>query len=332
MLAVQHRPPAERFDPPCLRATWHAEATQPRDAFLRDARARLGDAGWSGAQVERLLRHGGLHLDGRPCGEGTLPGTIGAGTRVVAYGFVREPEPVPIAASLVLLDAEGVVAVNKPAWIAVQATRASQLLSLERALRALLACPSLVAVHRLDRETSGVLLFARHAEAASRLGRALARGEAEKRYAAVVSPPPERLAWSVGGFVGRALHPTRFRFAHFDEPGPMRRPSETHFRLRRVAEGPGGARRALVEARPVTGRTHQIRVHLAAGGTPIDGDPLYGPSGAEAAAGDTRARHGAERTQLHAESICIRLAPEAGAAPREIHAPWPEDFGRGLRP
>jgi tRNA pseudouridine32 synthase/23S rRNA pseudouridine746 synthase len=203
----------------------------------------------------------------------------------------------------------------------VQATRASQILSLEHRLRERLACPALVAVHRLDRETSGAVLFARDAAAAARLGAAFAARAACKRYVAVVSPSPGRAAWRVRGFMSRTLHPARFRFALHETAAPGRRPSETLFRLRELRAG-----RALVEARPITGRTHQIRVHLAAGATPVAGDPIYGGDADSGRAGAC-ARQGGERMQLHAESILI---PAAGGAAREIQAPWPRDFGLGF--
>jgi 23S rRNA pseudouridine1911/1915/1917 synthase len=322
MLAVQRRTPAERFDPPCLRATWTTSVALTGPAFLRALESRLSDAGWSAAHVERMLRHGGLHVGGRPCTGDALPSDVAAGTVVVAWSFTDEPEAVALDPGHVLVDAEGVVAAAKPAWMPVQAIRASQILSLERALRRLLSCPTLVAAHRLDRETSGVVLFARDAQVARRLGMAFAAGAVEKRYHAIVSPPPEPTAWTERGFLGRAPHPSRFFFALHDEPGPRRRASETRFALR--ALGPG--ERALVHAEPVTGRTHQIRVHLAHGGTPIVGDPLYGPGGAP------RANRRDERLQLHAASLRLRLGSSPDAPLVAIRAPWPPDFGEGFAP
>jgi 23S rRNA-/tRNA-specific pseudouridylate synthase len=186
--------------------------------------------------------------------------------------------------------------------------------SLEARLRALLGCPELAAVHRLDRTTSGVVLFARDRAAAAWLGRELREGRVARRYLAWVSPVP---AWDetvVRGFLARVAHPSRIRFALQPEPVTGARASET--RLRRVAVRDG---RALLEAWPRTGRTHQIRVHCASAGHPVVGDDLYGPAfapGRPSAAG---------RALLHAREIRFRL-PGRGEAVC-VTAPLAPDFG-----
>ena len=264
----QPRTPRARFDPPLLRLRWVTVATQSRDAFLADARARTA---WDAAHFDSMLWHGGLHLGGRPHTGEELQGTIAAGTRVDAYAFTTEPEAIAIGAAQVLVDARDWLAVDKPAWLTTQGTRASRRLSLEAALREMTGCASLVAVHRLDRETSGVALFAKTADAAARLGRVFAEGGAHKRYVAIVSPQPANAEWEVSGFLGRVLDPKRYRFALRNEPEPGFRFSHTRFV--RVADG--GAH-AVVTCMPTTGRSHQIRVHLATSGTPIVGDVVYG--------------------------------------------------------
>jgi RluA family pseudouridine synthase len=206
-----------------------------------------------------------------------------------------------------------VVAANKPAWLPVQGTRASQRISLEQELRARLGCPALRAAHRLDRQTSGVLLLARDAERAAFLGRALHDRRVAKHYLAWVSPAPAQDEWTVRGFLGPARSGSRYRFELRQESAPDARESATHFRVVSRA----GAR-ALVECRPVTGRTHQLRVHLASGDTPIVGDDLYGPPWMEGAPSS------AERILLHAERVVLRLAKGAGET--EIRAPLPPDF------
>ena len=293
----------ERFDPPLLRHRWVTHAPQGCDAFLADAKARGADAGLDPAAWQRLLWHGGLHLDGRPHGEGELPEWIAPGTRVDLYAFAREPEAIPFGAERILAEETDWLAADKPAWLPTQATRASRRLSLETALRELTGCAQLAAVHRLDRETSGVVLFARTREAAGRLGRALAAGRAHRRYLAVVSPAPERERFEVSGFLGRTLDPHRYRFALREAAQPGFRWSRTRFR--RIAAA--GAR-AVLSAEPATGRTHQIRVHLSASGTPIAGDVVYG--GAPAA-----------RLLLHA----VRLEVEDGGT-IAVEAPLPPDL------
>ena len=262
------RTPRERFDPPLLRVRWTTATAQSRDEFLADARDRCG---WDAARFDSMSWHGGLHLGGRPHAGDAVPDTIAAGTRVDAYAFCSEPEPIAVGAERVIADHADWLAADKPAWLTTQRTRASWRLSLEAALRTLTGCASLVAVHRLDRETSGVVLFAKTPEAAARLGRAFAEGGAHKRYLAIVSPVPPNPEWEVSGFLGRVLDPRRYRFALRDEPEPGFRFSHTRFTRVRV-----DGVRALVACEPTTGRSHQIRVHLATTGTPIVGDVVYG--------------------------------------------------------
>ncbi len=296
------RTPRERFDPSLLRLRFITDAAQSRRDFLADARTRTG---WDAAHFDSMLWHGGLHLGGRPHTGDEIPDTIAAGTRVDAYAFTTEPEAIAIGAERVLADRDDWLVVDKPAWLTTQGTRASRRLSLEASLREATGCASLVAVHRLDRETSGVVLFAKTPAAAARLGRIFAEGGAHKRYVAIVSPQPPIAAWEVSGFLGRVLDPKRYRFALRNEPEPGFRFSHTRF-MRRSADG----REAVVACEPTTGRSHQIRVHLAAGGTPIVGDVVYG-GGAGV------------RTLLHAAELRIAIDGEDVA----LHAPIPADLG-----
>jgi RluA family pseudouridine synthase len=302
---------AERFDPPLRRLDWRAERRLPLADFLADARARLADA----ARFESALRHGGLHVNGRPLLLEASPAEVPAGSWIRLYAFEREPEPVAVDASAVLDEDGDRVVAAKPAWLTMQGSRASQRLSLEAALRALLGAPELVAVHRLDRQTSGVAVFAKHPAAARALARAFAAGGIAKRYLALVSPPPAEAAFEVRLPLARAPDPARHRFA----PAPAGEPGHPSQSLFRVLGA--DAARALLLAEPRTGRTHQLRVHLAARGLPIVGDALYGPPFRPGAAS------AAERVQLHAWRVAL---PEAGGrAPRVYEAPLPPDFEGG---
>ncbi len=296
------RTPRERFDPPLLRERWTTAIAQSRDGFLADARERCG---WDTTRFDSMLWHGGLHLDGRPHMGDEIPDAIAAGTRVDAYAFCKEPEPIAVGAECVLADHEEWLAVDKPAWLTTQGARASRRLSLEAALRTLTGCASLVAVHRLDRETSGVVLFAKTPEAAARLGRIFAEGSAHKRYLAIVSPVPLNPEWEVSGFLGRVLDPRRYRFALRDEPQPSFRFSHTRF-TRLSDDGV----RARVTCEPTTGRSHQIRVHLATTGTPIVGDVVYG-----GAPGVRTLLHAAELELPGIPGLAARVPPDFGSSP-----------------
>jgi 23S rRNA pseudouridine1911/1915/1917 synthase len=285
--------PRERFDPPIVRCRFVASGAPLRD--------ELGaKSGWSDAVVERVLWHGGLFVDGRP-----LHSFVGvaAGARVDAHAFEWEPEAVPIGRAHVLAETDDWLAAAKPPWITTQRSRASDRLDLEAALRALTGSASLTAVHRLDRETSGAVLFAKTRIAAGELGRAFAEGRVAKRYHAIVSPPPLCDAWEVRGWIGRVLDPRRHRFALRPDAAPGFRASHSRFAV--VARD---GERAAVACEPTTGRPHQLRVHLAAGGTPIVGDALYGGVPAE-------------RVRLHASELRFAWRGEDVA----IRAPLPSE-------
>jgi tRNA pseudouridine32 synthase/23S rRNA pseudouridine746 synthase len=135
------------------------------------------------------------------------------------------------------------------------------------------------AVHRLDRDTSGLIVVARSVESRRRLGMAFERGEVDKRYVAVVEGGPP----SVQG----TLH---LPIAKASGAGPRYRAdpilgvrAATRWRLLQTSRGEVGGR-SLLELEPITGRSHQLRVHLAWLGSPIVGDPLYGKR--SVAAGD----------------------------------------------
>lgn len=122
-------------------------------------------------------------------------------------------------------------------------------------------------IHRLDAETTGVLLLAKSAGALREFSRLFESGQAHKKYLAVVSDFPKQESWTCN--LNIAEEP--------GEPGRMRvsktlgKEASTRFRVLMTHE-----HGALIEATPATGRTHQIRLHLAASGCPVVGDALYG--------------------------------------------------------
>ncbi len=225
----------------------------------------------------------------------------------------RAPAPATSLDRARLLYAdEQLAAVDKPAGVPAQPTLTSDLGHLP-ALAGKLLGGEVLPVHRLDRETSGVVVLARTRAAAAALSAAFREGTPRKTYLALTArapAPPE-------GLVELPLGPDPRR------PGrrtvlPGGEPAATGYRTLRSF--PGGE--ALVEARPETGRTHQIRVHLAALGAPLLGDARYG--------GPRRKLElSFPRVMLHALRLEI-LHPATGA-PLAFEAPIPEDFAAAER-
>jgi tRNA pseudouridine32 synthase/23S rRNA pseudouridine746 synthase len=217
---------------------------------------------------------------------------------------------------VVLHEDAHVLAVDKPPGRLVIPGRGTE----ERSLREELEAEHgrLWVVHRLDRGTSGVLLFARSAEAHRALNLAFDRGEPRKRYLALVrgAPATERR-------VEIAIAPARRgRMRPARAGDPRGKPATTVFRLLEAlpARPWAGGALALVEAFPETGRTHQIRVHLAAIGLPLAVDPDYGEAAPLLGPGGAPL---ISRTPLHAARL--ELSHPAGG-PLAIESPWPADM------
>jgi tRNA pseudouridine32 synthase/23S rRNA pseudouridine746 synthase len=217
------------------------------------------------------------------------------------------------------LDA-ALLAVDKPAGQLVIPGRRPGEASLRASLEALHG--PLWVVHRLDRGTSGVLLFARSAAAHRALNLQFERGEPRKTYLALVAGlPPATLRVEVPLAPARR---GRMRPARPGEAGA--KAAQTAFTLLESFPARGGRPdMALLEARPETGRTHQIRIHVRSAGHPLifdpdygDAEPLVGPDGVAVLS----------RTPLHAARLELRH-PDGGALCLE--APLPGDLAATLR-
>lgn len=171
-------------------------------------------------------------------------------------------------------------------------------------------------VHRLDRDTSGLLVVARSDEAHRRLQRALAERRIVREYLALVHSRPPSRTGTIEAPIGRDPR-VRTRMA---VDGAHPREARTHFEIERPL-GPF----TLLRLRLDTGRTHQIRVHLQAIGHPVAGDPEYGPP---AAGGDTSATLGLERQFLHAARLSF--SHPFTDAPIDVVSPLPADLQAAL--
>jgi 23S rRNA pseudouridine955/2504/2580 synthase len=283
----------------------------------------------SHSYLQKLLRSGQVRLDSRRVAASER---LAAGQHVRVPAGVRAPAP-PTATTerpttgedralveaMILFEDEHVLVLNKPYGIAVQGGTGTL-----RHIDGLLAGmadrfggrPRLA--HRLDRDTTGVLLIAKRRDAAARLGRLFQTRAAAKTYWALVAgipkPPQGKVAAALvkaagwdGDRVRKALPGEQDRAMH----------ATTHYAvIDRV-----GQRAAWVSLKPVTGRQHQLRAHMALIGHPIVGDAKYQSQPVLAESGI------APKLHLHARRIVIPH-PVAGARGIDVTAPLPEHMRR----
>ncbi len=300
---------------------------------MRSSQTVVGDERFAGARLDSYLAAGlGLFprsqararidvvtVNGRPAKLGTR---LCPGDRVaVSY---RDPEPlmaIPEEMELSILHEDGdAIVLDKPAGVVTHpgaGNRTGTLLNgvLGHCGRLRDAFPDEPArpgvVHRLDKETSGVIVFAKSPHAHLALTRQFAQRRVRKRYLAVVDGRPPEPGGTVDLPIGRDDR-DRTRFA----VAARGRPAITRYRLLGgLADG-----RSLLLLAPVTGRTHQLRVHLAALGCPVAGDMVYG-----------RGRRSQQPSMflqssmlLHSASLRLRLP--GSEEPRRFRAPLPERF------
>jgi RluA family pseudouridine synthase len=259
---------------------------------------------WGRQAVQRLIGAGKVQLNGRAVWLASWEVNNGDRLQVSKPPIEKTPPPAVFDDAWIIADEADLVAVNKPAGLLSQATRwtpAANLFDLASA-----RFGPLVLFHRLDRDTSGVILLTRPGPIHSYLDAAFKNHTIVKEYLAVVAAP-NRLQRS--GVIDARLgpHPQRRDMMRIVERGGQR--ASTSYAIAAEAGG-----KQLVRLWPQTGRTHQLRLHLAHLGAPILGDRLYGPRPGE---------H--ERLLLHAQQIRLP-ATAAGLAGREFFAPLPAGF------
>ncbi len=277
--------------------------------------------GLSRSQARRLIDEGLVTVDGRL----ERPShRLASGARVAATLPPAEEvrpaaEPIPLT---VIYQDEDVIVVDKPAGLTVHPAPGHPSGTLVNALLAI--APELAAVretmrpgivHRLDRDTSGLLVVARSERARASLIRQLKEREVHKTYLALVQGVPQPPQGTIEAPIGR--HPRNRKKMAVVAGG---REAETRYRVREVLDSPSADRRsfALLEVEPVTGRTHQVRVHLAAIGHPVVGDGVYG-----------RRSPLVGRQFLHAWRLAFEL-PSSGRLV-EFESPLPADLREALR-
>lgn len=210
-----------------------------------------------------------------------------------------------------------VIVLDKPAGVAVHAGSGRDD-ALDRHFPALafgMSRPPALA-HRLDRDTSGCLVLGRDREALARLGKLFQQGRVAKTYWAVVAGVPGVSEGLIDRPLARRSHDRRSWIMKIaDAQDPKAETAQTRWKVLQAGDG-----LSLLELTPLTGRTHQLRIHCESMGWPIAGDPIYG--------GD-RSRALARRLHLHARRVVVPYRPEM--PPVDCVAPVPDHMAALLR-
>ncbi len=227
-------------------------------------------------QIRTILDQGGIAVDGKRVFTASFKVKIG---QVIRIQVLIKPQARVKAVSLsvadVIYDHDGIVAFNKPAGIAVQKVRSVKSESMDLLAQKLLRQSgrlsldqALILCHRLDKETTGALLFADNVAKAALLMAAFKAKEVSKTYWALSFGMPKKKSWQCKNHLS-PIHPKTGIVSAVKSGGKI---AVTDFNVLQVF---ARQKCALIECKPHTGRSHQLRVHLASAGLPIVGDKKY---------------------------------------------------------
>jgi RluA family pseudouridine synthase len=295
---------------------------QRLDQFLAQAPSQSGPP-LSRRAARRLIDAGGVFVNGKRVRVASR--RLESSSRIEIY-LEDKVAPTPrISDEHVLYEDDLLIAVNKPSGTPAQATQSDAVSDLFSQLRRFLAdrdgprAHYLALHHRLDRGTSGVMLFAKDRRANRGLAEAFAEGGVDKLYYAFSALSEDSVredAWTVQNLLAPPRTVDGVRRVVTARSEAEGRSAETLLRTRRFFPGA-----VSIEAIPKTGRTHQIRVHLAGCALPVLGDRLYGRF--------VRPRIPAPRLMLHAARLTLKH-PGTGK-PLSIESPLPADFREYVR-
>ena len=301
-------------------AAGSTDAVTRLDRFLAESVPRL-----SRTRAQTLIRGGRATVEGQTITDPSARVKPGASVRLSVPPPV-DPKPLAQAIPLSVVHEDGsLIVLDKPAGLVVHPAPGNPDRTLVNALIA--HCGAALSgiggvrrpgiVHRLDKDTSGLIVAAKSDVAHQDLVRQFAARRIRRVYRAVVWGVPSPPRGEIAGNIGR--HPVnRKKLAVVARGG---KPALTRYRVLRAL----GARASAIECRLATGRTHQIRVHMAERGHPLFGDPLYGRgprTGRDEAAAEAGRRLG--RQALHAARLGFRH-PESGEL-LEFESALPSDM------
>jgi 23S rRNA pseudouridine1911/1915/1917 synthase len=268
----------------------------------------------SRAQAQTAIDAGRVQVDGQIRPKRHL---MAVGERVVVAADAAAPAELagePAVPFRIAYEDDDLLIIDKPPGLVVHPARGHRTGTLAQALAGRVAggedARRAGIVHRLDRDTSGLLVVARNDEVHRRLKDLLASRRLHREYLALVDGHPPARTGTIDAPIGRDRRDRVLMSIDTDEP----REARTHFEIERLLPAA-----SLLRVRLETGRTHQIRVHLAAIGHPVCGDPQYGTAG----------EYGLERQFLHAARLAFEH-PVTGE-PVDVVSPLPEDLAAALR-
>ena len=257
----------------------------------------------SRARIQALMAEGMVSRDGAPCADPSAKAVAGLYSLIIPPPAPAEPEAEDIPLIVLFEDAHLIV-VDKPAGMAAHPAVGTPNGTLVNAL--LHHCGDSLSgiggvarpgiVHRLDKDTSGVMVAAKTDAAHAGLSKLFAAHDIDRMYLALTRGAPKDAKGTVDTQIGRSST-DRKKMAVLVSGG---RNAVTHYAVQRRFGPPARAVAARVACRLETGRTHQIRVHMASLGSPCLGDPLYGGGAPVVAVREAMAAAGLTRQALHA--------------------------------
>jgi RluA family pseudouridine synthase len=275
---------------------WDVQQKQSGQSLQLFLKEKLTDA--SGKQIKRLIDSGRCLLNGKP--ERFSSRLVGAGDIVELDHSSSIPKAAAVDTNSILFLDEGLIVYNKPAGIASDDQELLKHLKKQFGEAILL--------HRLDKETTGILLFARDEQTAKAIEGLFKKRLVKKTYLAIVDGVPKKPLGIIENHLGK-LHVYQGQTIWGEVPQGLY--AKTNWKVQQSGNGA-----AMLSCQPETGRTHQIRVHLSGIGHPILGDHQYGRA--------ATCKYRPQRTLLHASSISF----EHPFTKKMFHidSPMPQDF------